>query len=391
MACSWSAVTMMQRVLVVGHLVGQRHRLGEGHPVGHGAVRVAGVVGVVHAAGLDLQVVALVVLRQVLDRGRGHVGERGLVLLGAVVLVLHVAVLEQREHGGLAREVEPLEGLGVPGVLRARAGGALDQVLAVGAQPFGALVGGRALGDEVAPPAAHGEVHRAGLHRVQELGGDVLLRGASLGHRVLPVAAGRLGVDGRGRRVGDARGRHDAHGLAHVRDDLGEGHERVALHGRAVLVGRGLREVDGVELLLDAGVHGARRRCRVGRLRVDVVGLDQRQIGELLEGQDVVVAHAARLLPGEEARGVVGSHPVAVRHHQDDVLGRPGDRPARELLLEHVLRVGEPLAVGLGQVLGEGGGRGERGDDGEPGGDHGIPVLLGPWAGIGFRRTMAPT
>ncbi|TNC99477.1 MAG: hypothetical protein FD118_3705 [Rhodocyclaceae bacterium] len=81
-----------QGVAGIRHLVGFLHRLGQFDGVEQGALGVAGVVGVVDAAGLDVQEEAFVVLLQHADRLFGHLGQRGLAgrRRVAIRLVLHV-------------------------------------------------------------------------------------------------------------------------------------------------------------------------------------------------------------------------------------------------------------------------------------------------------------
>ena len=344
-----------KRVRVVREFIGGGHGLGEGGAVGHGAIKVAGMVGVVHAARLDLEIVAVLAPGglEILDGRAGHVGERGLVLVGAVVLVLHVRVVEEREHGRRAVEVERIEGLGVPRVLRARVHGLLNVVDAVGTVPVAALVGGGPLGHEVAAPAAHREVDHPCLHLIHQLGGDVLGPLAPFGNGILPVAARRLGIDGGRGGVGQAGRGDDADGLVHAADHLREGGQAVAFLGRAILVdGAGRVEVEGVEDLLDARVHRRRGRRAVGGLGVDVVGLHQRrmEVGALV-GQHVVVTETALLLAHEESRGVVGADAVAVRDHQDHIPGPVRVGLAVQDLLDGGLAGGEPLVARLRQVL----------------------------------------
>ena len=104
-------------------------------------------------------------------------------------------------------------------------------------------------------------------------------------------------------------------------------------------------------------------------------------------------AQLALLLTGEQARGIVGAHAVAVGHQQDHVLGTRGVGLAVEDRLDGVLPGGEPCAAGLRQIGGlcRGGGGSAQGQSGNQGAFHvGVPSVQPALCRGGAFRTLPP-
>ena len=135
----------------------------------------------------------------------------------------------------------------------------------------------------------------------------------------LPVALGHVRVAGARRRVRDARRGDDAGREAAL---LGVLEQRRARGSPRRCRRRHAREVGEAEhagLGLHARDHRRHRAGGVGHLRVGVVGLREREVGQLLEGELVLLAAAAGPLPGEDARGGHRGRAHAVADEQDHV------------------------------------------------------------------------
>ena len=177
--------------------------------------------------------------------------------------------------------------------------------------------------EEFDPAAAEDDVQPVADVEVHELPGDIPAAGIPVrgGHEpvALPVAFGRMGVDGRGGRVGDARGRHDARRLAVLFGEFAHRRHRYAQSRPAVSAVCLGPDVDDAGPGLLAGLHRRARARGVADLLIGVVGLDQCEVGEGLERQRVLLARLPFQLSVVDTRGRDRRHAHAVADEQDDV------------------------------------------------------------------------
>jgi hypothetical protein len=208
-----------------------------------------------------------------------------------------VARVEQAEQAARLREVEALELRAIPDVGAARVallplGREVAAVRPLAALP--GLLGVRPLGrQELRAAAAEHHLDAVATCELDQLTRDV---GDAGGLRLvgqigvaLPVALGRVRVAGARRRVRDARGRHDAGREAAALRVFEQRRDAAPCDAAGVADAREVREPEHAGLGLHARHHRGHRARRIGHLRVRVVGLREREEGELLEGEQVLL------------------------------------------------------------------------------------------------------
>jgi hypothetical protein len=247
--------------------------------------------------------------------------------------------LEEPEDLRGLREVERAELRAVPdvGASRARALPLGSEVAAVGAPAV--LIGifgvARRRGQEVCAAAAERDVDAVARFQLDELRRDVALARAGCSPRqicvALPVAVRRVRVGGGGRRVRESRSRDDAGREPALLAPLEEraqpllGAARHADRRRSV-------EADQVRARLHAGEDRGGRPRGLRHLLVRLVGLDQRDVGQALERELVLLAGLATQLAVEDPRrgDRRDAHPVADEdHHVARAAGGRGERARR--------------------------------------------------------------
>ena len=297
------------------------------------------------------------------QRRRRHLREGGLAAAvgRAVGLVVHVARVEQAEQAPRLREVEGLELRAIPDVGAARVpllplGGEVAAVACAG-RVARAPRGRAARRQELRAAAAEHHLDAVAGAELDQLACDVgHAGGLRLVGRSASLSQSRsrcMRVAGGGRRVCDARRRDDA-GREPARLRVLEQRRDAARCDRAgVPDAREVGETEHARLGLHARHHRRHRARGVGHLGVRVVGLREREKGQLLEGEQVLLAGRAGLLAGEDARGGHGRRVHAVADEQDHVLRAAATRR------EHA-RLGDGLVAGLEPGIGGAGGLGIR-------------------------------
>ena len=339
-----------QGVLVAAQLTCHGHSLGKGDGVSQRAEGIAGVVGVVDAAGFHHQVVAIVVVLQQLDGSAGHLGQAGFTgpVLRPVGFEFHVGRLEQAQHRAGILQVQRVKLGLIPHITSTGPGQPfLGQIAAVGAlaRQAGIFRIRSLLRLEETAAAAQHHVDAVAMREFQQLARDVLHRGAcwQLGI-ALPVAVADVGVVRRGRGVGDAGGRDDARGHAALfrqfqngRDTVRGDHAGVDLVVRHHL-GNRQRAVIG----LDARHHGSGGGCRVGCLLIGAGRDGVGQPGQALEAQAIAFTVHLALLTFEDARGSDSRNAHAVAHEKNDIARLARVWRAGAGGLQRLLALGEP-------------------------------------------------
>ena len=325
-----------QRVLAGGGLHCRPHGIRKRDGFIQRAVGVAVVVGHVDLRAFHHQHIAVGIAGQMGDRGAGHGGQAGFAAAGgdAVVVVLHVVVVEQAQHAGCAGRSRQSGGVGDVGPLRMVALPFGDQVAAVAAQAAlagllrVALVAGQEL---LAATPQHDAGAVAGAAGFDQLQGDVL---AACGHRrcrqrgvVFPAAIGNVRIGGGGSGVGDAGGADHAGGHAGGIGQFQPGLRMLAQAVGAVVFAAGIHR-NGPHVGFHAGGDGAHGAGRIGGLRVGVVGFAEGGGGEGFPGEQMLFAAAAIALAFEDACGGHRGQAHAVAEEDDDVLRPPGHRAA---------------------------------------------------------------
>jgi hypothetical protein len=166
-------------------------------------------------------------------------------------------------------------------------------------------------------------------------------------------------VAGAGRRVRDARRGDDAGGEAALLGLLEQRWHAARGERRGIADAREVGEAEHARLGLHARHHGRHGAGRVGHLGIGVVGLREREIGQLLEGEQVLLAACAGELAGADARRGDRGRVHAVAHEQDHVAGARAARRERTRLRDGAPAGGEPR---IGRAHGvENGRRSRRG------------------------------
>jgi hypothetical protein len=331
-----------QRVVAVRRIQRHANRVRELDGIGERAVGIPGVVAVIDAPAFDHQEEAFGTPPENRDRDRGHLRERRLPrgVRAAIGLEVHVGRIEEAEQVVDLLGIRLEELLAVPDeccVLPTR-DPLRRQVASVEAQSC--ALRKRRVRElpraEVLATPAQDDLEAIAEGELDELPGDVReARGPRLGREVvvaLPIPLGAVGVEGAGRGVGDCR-RRDQTG--------GEPPLFCSFDDRPQLVSRHAREVPPLDLPIhrehpaarlgprDDGGHRARG---VRRLLIGVVRLEQRRVGEVFEGESVLLPRLPAELAFEDARRRDGADPHAVAEEDDDVprptrYGGPLPRP----------------------------------------------------------------
>ena len=287
-------------------------------------------MSMVDAPAFDHQQEAGVATPKDLDRPLGHFVQGWLPrdILVAIDLIVHVARFEEAEQAIRLLGVDVVKLVLVPdvtgpGPILHPFGRQIPPVLS--GSGFRRIFRVRLVGrHEVASSATQDHVDSVALGELDQLPRDVRKADGActprLARVVLPSAFGGMGVAGRRGRVRHRRRGDDAGGESALFRTLEQGLQLVSLHARGVASGHGLVDAQDAGTGLDPRHHRGHGPGGIRCLLVGVVGLDQGDVRKFFEGQYVLFAGLAPLLPFEDPGGRHRRDPHAVADEQDDVL-----------------------------------------------------------------------